>query len=241
MIDGVAVTINGIAKGSGMIAPDLGTMLAFIFTDAAIPAEVLQTLLIVEVRETFNAITVDSDTSTSDTVLLFATGRGARHAPITRPGEARLRDFRQKLAEVMRDLAQLIVKDGEGATKFVTVRVGGAATARAARVIAMAVAKSPLVKTAIAGEEPHWGRIVMAVGKSGELADRDKLAIRFGEYSVARDGAGDPDYDEALVAAYMKQSEIAIDIDVGVGNSAATVWTCDLTHRYIDINADYRS
>jgi glutamate N-acetyltransferase/amino-acid N-acetyltransferase len=241
VIDDATVTINGIAKGSGMIAPDLGTMLAFIFTDAAIPAAVLQTLLIVEVRETFNAITVDSDTSTSDTVLLFATGRGPRHNPVQRPGEARLRDFRQTLTEVMRELAQQVVRDGEGATKFVTVRVTGAASGRAARAIALAIGNSPLVKTAIAGEDPNWGRVVMAVGKAGEAADRDKLAIRFGPHSVARDGRADPGYDEKRVAAYMKEPEILIDVDVGVGTSTATIWTCDLTRGYIDINADYRS
>jgi glutamate N-acetyltransferase/amino-acid N-acetyltransferase len=241
VIDDATVTINGIAKGSGMIAPDLGTMLAFIFTDAAIPAAVLQTLLIVEMRETFNAITVDSDTSTSDTVLLFATGRGPRHGPVQRPGAARLRDFRQTLTEVMRELAHQVVRDGEGATKFITVRVTGAASGRAARAIALAIGNSPLVKTAIAGEDPNWGRIVMAVGKAGEAADRDRLSIRFGPHLVARDGRADPAYDEKRVAAYMKEPEILIDVDVGVGTSTATIWTCDLTHRYIDINADYRS
>lgn len=240
-IDGQSVTINGIAKGSGMIAPDMATMLAFVFTDAAIPQDVLQTLLILSVRESFNAITVDSDTSTNDTVLLFATGKGAKHEPITRAGDRRLRDFRDKLQEVMTDLACQLVRDGEGATKFITVRVAGAASAKAARTIAFAVANSPLVKTAAAGEDPNWGRIVMAVGKSGEEANRDKLAITIGGLPVAESGEVHPKYDEAATAAHMKRPEIDFGIDVGVGAGVATVWTCDLTHGYITINADYRS
>ncbi len=240
-IDGQSVTINGIAKGSGMIAPDMATMLAFVFTDAAIPQDVLQTLLILSVRESFNAVTVDSDTSTNDTVLLFATGKGAKHEPITRAGDRRLRDFRDKLQEVMTDLACQLVRDGEGATKFITVRVAGAASAKAARTIAFAIANSPLVKTAAAGEDPNWGRIVMAVGKSGEEANRDKLAITIGGLPVAESGEVHAKYDEAATAAHMKQPEIEFAIDVGVGSGVATVWTCDLTHGYITINADYRS
>ncbi len=240
-IDGVQVTINGIAKGSGMIAPDMATMLAYIFTDAAIPAEVLQTLLMLTVHDSFNMITVDGDTSTSDTVMLFATGKCAEHRPVNRPGDPRLRDFREKLAEVATELAQQIVRDGEGATKFVTVTVSGAANARAARKIANSIANSPLVKTAIAGEDPNWGRIVMAVGKAGEAADRDAMRIDIGGVTVARDGMVDPDYKEATVGKYMKNKEIDITVDVGVGRGEATVWTCDLTHRYIEINADYRS
>ncbi len=239
-IDGVPVTLCGIAKGSGMIQPDMATMLAFIFTDAAIPAPILQTLLSVNVRHTFNAITVDSDSSTSDTVLLFATGQAA-HKTVTRAGDRRLLDFRNKLRAVMRDLAHQIVRDGEGATKFITVKVLGAASARSARTIAAAVANSPLVKTAIAGEDANWGRIVMAVGKAGEPAERDRLAIRIGGHGVARDGRVDPDYSERKVARHLKGQNIDIEIDVGVGNGEAVIWTCDLTHQYITINADYRS
>ena len=240
-IDGQVVTINGIAKGSGMIAPDMATMLAFVFTDAGIPEDVLQTLLILSVRDSFNAVTVDSDTSTNDTVLLFATGKGAKHQAVTRAGDRRLRDFRDKLQEVMTDLACQLVRDGEGATKFLTIRVSGAASAKAARAIAFAVANSPLVKTAAAGEDPNWGRIVMAVGTSGEEADRDKLDIKIGGLPVAMAGEAHPKYDEPATALVMKQPEIEIDIDVGVGSGVATVWTCDLTHGYISINADYRS
>lgn len=242
------VTINGIAKGSGMIAPDLATMLVFLFTDAAIAANALQTMLLLGVRDSFNAITVDSDTSTSDTVLLFATGQAARdadggltHAPISRAGDPRLRDFRAKLNEVMLDLAHQVVRDGEGATKFVRITVGGAASHGAARRIALAVANSPLVKTAIAGQDANWGRIVMAVGKSGEAADRDKLGIQIGGIPVAKQGFAVPAFDEAPVARHMKGRDIEIDVDVGVGKASATVWTCDLTHDYIRINADYRS
>ncbi|ABS63351.1 arginine biosynthesis bifunctional protein ArgJ [Parvibaculum lavamentivorans DS-1] len=241
-IGGASVTINGIAKGSGMIAPDLATMLVFIFTDAAIPAKVLQTLLLLGVRDSFNAITVDSDTSTSDTVLVFATGAAmADEAPVTRAGDARLRDFRAALDDLMMDLAHQVVKDGEGATKFVKIAVSGAQSHQAARTIAMTIANSPLVKTAIAGEDANWGRIVMAVGKSGEAADRDKLSIRIGGVDVAKNGMAVPGYDETPVARHMKGSDIDIEVDVGVGKSSATVWTCDLTYDYIRINADYRS
>ena len=240
-IGGVPVTINGIAKGSGMIAPDLGTMLAYIFTDAALPSEVLQTLLVLGVRDTFNAITVDSDTSTSDMVLLFATGKGAAHDTVERAGDARLRDFRVALHDLMGDLSRQVICDGEGATKLVQVSVTGAASAKAARAIALSIANSPLVKTAIAGCDANWGRVVMAIGKSGEAADRDKLVIKFGGLPVAKNGARDPRYDEEKLSAYMKGKEIAIEADVGIGEGRALIWTCDLTHRYIDINGSYRS
>lgn len=240
------VTINGIAKGSGMIAPDMATMLGFIFTDAAVDSRALQTLLMLGVRDSFNAITVDSDTSTSDMVLLFATGTAVKgedgpQVPITRPGDPRLRDFRAKLHDLMLDLAHQVVRDGEGARKFIRVTVDGAASYMAARRIALSIANSPLVKTAIAGEDANWGRIVMAVGKAGEMADRDRLAIQIGGIAVARNGAAVPDFDEAPVSRHMRGSDIEIDVDVSVGKSSATVWTCDLTHDYIRINADYRS
>ncbi len=234
------VTINGIAKGSGMIAPDMATMLAFAATDAAIPAPVLQQLLAAANAKSFNAITVDGDTSTSDTLLLAATGKAGNR----KPGSARdplVRDFRRALEELMIELAQLVVRDGEGASKFITVTVAGAASAKAARRIALTIANSPLVKTAIAGEDANWGRIVMAIGRSGEKADRDRLTIRIGGTEVARNGGRSPDYDERLVAGHMKKQEIVIEADVGVGRSRATVWTCDLTHGYIDINGSYRS
>lgn len=239
-IDGVKVRINGIAKGSGMIAPDMATMLAYVATDAAIPPDVLHVLLRKAVQASFNMISVDSDTSTSDTVMLFATGKAA-HGPLTRAGDPRLRDFRQKLDALMGDLARQVVRDGEGARKFIAIRVGGAASPRAAKRIAMSIANSPLVKTAIAGEDANWGRIVMAVGKAGEAANRDALVVRIGGLPVARNGMADPAYSESRVTAHMKGDEISIDVDVGVGKAAATVWTCDLTHGYIDINADYRS
>ncbi len=240
-IAGQPVNIIGIAKGSGMIAPDMATMLAFLFTDASLPAPVLRRLLARANERTFNAITVDGDTSTSDTVLLFATGRRARAAGITRANDPRLADFARALEAVMADLARQIVRDGEGATKFVEITVSGAESARAARRIALSIANSPLVKTAIAGGDPNWGRIVMAVGKSGEAAERDRLAIRIGAWPVAAGGAVRPDYVEAPVARYMRGDQIAIAVDVGVGRGRATVWTCDLTHGYIAINADYRS
>ena len=239
-IGGTEVVIAGIAKGSGMIMPNMGTMLGFVFTDAAIPASVLQSMLKSTADRTFNAVTVDSDTSTSDTVLLCATAQ-ARHAAVGGPGDRHLRAFRSALEEVMRDLAQQIVRDGEGAEKLVSITVTGAASAAAARRIGFAIANSPLVKTAITGEDPNWGRIVMAVGKSGERAERDRLAISIGNIPVARDGQVLPDYDEAPTAAHMKGREVEIAVDVGVGRGRATVWTCDLTHGYISINADYRS
>jgi len=239
-IGGVPVRINGIAKGSGMIAPDMATMLSFVTTDAAIPADVLQTLLSRTTARTFNAITVDSDTSTSDTLMLFATGQVA-HAAVTAPADPALRDFRAKLEDLLKDLALQVVRDGEGAQKLIEITVSGAASARAARRIALAIADSPLVKTAIAGEDANWGRIVMAVGKSGQKADRDRLSIDIGGVAVARDGTRVEGFDEAPVAAHMKGREIKVAVDVGVGTGRATVWTCDLTHGYIDINADYRS
>ncbi|MFQ5774837.1 MAG: bifunctional glutamate N-acetyltransferase/amino-acid acetyltransferase ArgJ [Kiloniellaceae bacterium] len=239
-IGGVPVTINGIAKGSGMIAPDMATMLAFVFTDAKIPAGTLQPLLGRGVRDSFNAISVDGDTSTSDTVLLCATGR-AKHRRVAAPNDPMLKGFRDALWDLMRDLAHQIVRDGEGAEKFVTITVTGAASRRAARRIGLAIANSPLVKTAIAGADANWGRIVMAVGKAGEKADRDRLAIRIGGIDVARDGRAVPGYDEAPVVRHMEGREIAIEVDVGVGRGRATVWTCDLTRAYIDINASYRS
>jgi glutamate N-acetyltransferase/amino-acid N-acetyltransferase len=223
-----------------MIAPDMATMLSFIFTDAKIPAAVLQKLVRRGADRSFNAITVDGDTSTSDTVLLFATG-AAKHAKIASAGDAKLRAFRAALEEVMVDLAHQIVRDGEGASKFVTVNITGAKSAKAARSIGLTIANSPLVKTAIAGEDANWGRIVMAVGKSGEEADRDKLKISIGGVAVAEKGMVVAGYDEAPVAKHMKGQEIDIDVDLQIGRGTATVWTCDLTHEYISINADYRS
>jgi glutamate N-acetyltransferase/amino-acid N-acetyltransferase len=239
------VRISGFAKGSGMIAPDMATMLCFVFTDAKLPADALQTLLRRGVDASFNCTTVDSDTSTSDTVLLFATGQ-ARHARI--PGAdgsaARgrmLKDFADKLDDLLLDLALQVTRDGEGAQKLIRIDVAGAASAKSAKRIAMAVANSPLVKTAIAGEDANWGRIVMAVGKAGEPADRDRLSVSMGGVWMARDGAVVPGYDEAPVVAHMKGSEVEIAIDLGLGRGRATVWTCDLTHGYIDINGSYRS
>jgi glutamate N-acetyltransferase/amino-acid N-acetyltransferase len=239
-IGDATVTINGIAKGSGMIAPDMATMLAFVATDAKIPQEVLQELLLRANERSFNAITVDSDTSTSDTVLLAATGQ-ARHTRITKLGDPALRDFRNALDELMLDLALQVVRDGEGATKLVEVTVTGAASSRAARRIAFAVANSPLVKTAIAGGDANWGRIVMAVGKAGEKADRDRLAIAIGGVPITEKGQVCADYDETPVARHIAGREVKVAIDVGVGRGSATVWTCDLTHGYIDINGSYRS
>jgi glutamate N-acetyltransferase/amino-acid N-acetyltransferase len=239
-IDGVAVTINGFAKGSGMIAPDMATMLAYLFTDAAMPAPVLQALLAEANERSFNSITVDGDTSTSDTVLMCATGK-AKHKRVAQARDSRLKSFRRALDEVMIDLAQQIVRDGEGAEKFVTIEVSGAASARAARRVGLAVGNSPLVKTALAAGDANWGRIVMAVGKAGEKADRDKLAISVGGVRIAEKGGPVPGYDEAPVAKHMAGRDIRMTLDLGVGKGRATVWTCDLTHRYIDINGSYRS
>jgi glutamate N-acetyltransferase/amino-acid N-acetyltransferase len=234
-IGGTKIKLTGIAKGSGMIAPDMATMLCFLFTDATLPAAVLQPLLAASVAQTFNCTTVDSDTSTSDTVLLFATGAAGN------PPDADTSDFARALTEVLHTLALMVVRDGEGAQKLIRIDVAGAVDDASAKRVAMAVANSPLVKTAVAGEDANWGRIVMAVGKSGEPADRDTLSIAIGGVWMARDGTVVPDYDEAPVVAHMKGGEIDIAIDLGLGAGVATAWTCDLTHGYIDINGSYRS
>ena len=239
-IAGTQVTVAGIAKGSGMIQPDMATMLAFVFTDAALPAEILQPLLADANERSFHAITVDSDSSTSDTLLLFATGRAAHPVPRTWDDPV-LAGFRTALEQVLRDLAQQVVRDGEGASKLITIAVGGASSDRSARRIALAVANSPLVKTAIAGEDANWGRVVMAVGKAGEPVDPALLAISFGGHAVARAGARVADLDEAPIARHLKEREILVEVSVGNGPGRAVVWTCDLTHDYISINADYRS
>ncbi|TNC74266.1 bifunctional glutamate N-acetyltransferase/amino-acid acetyltransferase ArgJ [Rubellimicrobium roseum] len=233
-LPGGTVRIAGIAKGSGMIAPDMATMLVYVFTDARIGRAELQDMVSAVTDRTFNRITVDSDTSTSDTLLMAATGASG----VDVGGEPA---FAAALERVFLDLALQVVRDGEGATKLVEVRVTGAASEADAHRVGMAIANSPLVKTAIAGEDANWGRIVMAVGKSGAEADRDRLAIRFGDITVARDGFRAPDYSEEAASAYMKRQELVIGVDLGIGDGAATVWTCDLTHGYIDINADYRS
>ena len=240
MIDDLPVTLVGIAKGSGMIAPDMATMLAYVMTDAVLPAPVLQEMISRGADKSFNAITVDGDTSTSDTLLLFATGK-ASHSPISEPDDPKLHGFVEALDSLLIDLAQQVVKDGEGAQKFVEIRVSGAEDDGAARRIGLTVGNSPLVKTAIAGEDANWGRIVMAVGKAGEAADRDKMAIAIGDIQIAMDGQPVQDYDETPVTAHMKGREIHIHIDVGVGAGQATVWACDLTHGYIDINGSYRT
>jgi glutamate N-acetyltransferase/amino-acid N-acetyltransferase len=240
LIGGAEVRITGIAKGSGMIAPDMATMLCFVFTDAKLPAAVLQKLLKQGVDRSFNCTTVDSDTSTSDTVLLVATGE-TKHPRVPAEGGAMLRDFARSLDAVLMDLALAVVRDGEGAQKLVRIDVSGAVNARSAKRVAMAVANSPLVKTAIAGEDANWGRIVMAVGKAGEPADRDRLSVGVGGVWMARDGTVADGYDEAPVVAHMKGREVAITIDLALGRGRATVWTCDLTHGYIDINGSYRS
>ena len=237
-VGGKKIKIAGFAKGSGMIAPDMATMLVYIFTDAAIDQPVLQQILSELTIPTFNAITVDGDTSTSDCLLLVATGK-AGNPPITSVDSAG--PFREALHKVMLELAHLVVRDGEGATKFIEVAVTGAESDAAAHTVCIAIANSPLVKTAFAGEDPNWGRIVMAVGKSGEFADRDRLTIRFGDILVAENGWVSPGYREELGANYMKNAELKVSVDLGVGEGAATVWTCDLTHQYITINADYRS
>ncbi|HYZ47424.1 MAG TPA: bifunctional glutamate N-acetyltransferase/amino-acid acetyltransferase ArgJ [Sphingomonas sp.] len=234
------VTLSGIIKGSGMIAPDMATMLGFIFTDAAVEPGFLQRLLDAANRRSFSCITVDGDTSTSDTVLTFATGK-AGNAPLASHDDAGADAFAAALEALCLDLAQQVVRDGEGASKFIEVEVTGAASDGSAHRIAMSIANSPLVKTAIAGEDANWGRVVMAVGKAGEPAERDRLAIRFGNTIVAREGCAVEGYDEAPVAAHLKGQEIEIGVDLGLGSGRATVWTCDLTHGYISINADYRS
>ncbi|MGE7205620.1 bifunctional glutamate N-acetyltransferase/amino-acid acetyltransferase ArgJ [Sphingomonas sp. NPDC019816] len=240
IVDGRTVTLAGIIKGSGMIAPDMATMLGFIFTDAAVAPEFLQRALNAANGRSFSCITVDGDTSTSDTVLAFATGT-AGNTPLTDDDSDGADAFRAALADLCHQLALLVVRDGEGATKLIEIRVEGAESDRSAHRIAMSIANSPLVKTAIAGEDANWGRVVMAVGKAGEPAERDRLSIRFGETLVAKDGLAVEGYDEAPVAAHLKGQEIAVGVDLGLGEGVATVWTCDLTHGYISINADYRS
>ncbi len=239
-IAGTPVRINGIAKGSGMIAPDMATMLAYVATDASLPADVLQDLLNQHIQTSFNAITVDSDTSTSDTVLLLASA-AAGGPEITEASDPRLKDFSTKLHAVLHDLAIQVVKDGEGASKFIEIHVTGAHSDASARKIGLSLANSPLVKTAVAGEDANWGRIVMAVGKCGEPADRDRLSIRFGDHVVAENGFVTKDYKEEDGAAYMKRAELVLGVDIGIGSGEARVYTCDLTHGYIEINADYRS
>jgi glutamate N-acetyltransferase/amino-acid N-acetyltransferase len=240
MIGGVRVELCAIVKGSGMIAPDMATMLGYIFTDAAVEPAFLQQVLSGANRRTFSCITVDSDTSTSDTVLAFATGT-AGNTLLTGFDDAGADAFAAALHDVCRQLAQLVVRDGEGASKFIAITVSGAVSAESAHRVAMAIANSPLVKTAIAGGDANWGRVVMAVGKAGEPADRDRLSIAFGGIWTARDGLPVEGYDESPVAAHLKGSEIDIAVDLGMGDGCATVWTCDLTHGYIAINADYRS
>jgi glutamate N-acetyltransferase/amino-acid N-acetyltransferase len=242
-IDGVEVTINGMAKGAGMIAPDMATMLSFVFTDAAIGAEALQDLLSKGVRNSFNAVTVDGDTSTSDTLMIFATGAAAKRGakPVNKVGDARLGAFKRALNALLLDLAIQVAKDGEGARKFVAVTVEGAVSARSARRVAFSIANSPLVKTAVAGEDANWGRVVMAVGKAGEPAERDRLSIFFGPHRVAHLGARDPDYSEQATSTYMKGERIDITASLGMGRGKATVFTCDLTKAYVEINGDYRS
>jgi glutamate N-acetyltransferase / amino-acid N-acetyltransferase len=239
-IDGATVRLNGFCKGSGMIAPNMATMLAYLFTDASLPASVMQPLLAAAAEISFNSMTVDGDTSTSDTLLLSATQQ-VRHPGITSANDPRLADFRRALEEVCVDLAKQLARDGEGAEKFVTIEVSGAENDRAARGIGLAIGNSPLVKTALAAGDANWGRIVMAVGKSGEKADRDRLSIAVGGIQIAVEGGPVPGYDETPVAEHMAGREIRIAIDLGIGPGRATVWTCDLTHGYVDINGAYRS
>jgi glutamate N-acetyltransferase / amino-acid N-acetyltransferase len=243
LIGDTEVTISGFCKGAGMIAPDMATMLCYVFTDAAIGAVALQGMLAEHVATTFNCMTVDGDTSTSDTCLLFATGAAAKRGqkPIRGRGVKKLAAFSAALHDLLRDLTMQVARDGEGISKFVTIEVQGAKSWKAARKIALSCANSPILKTAFAGEDPNWGRVVMAVGKSGEAANRDKLTIWFGEHCLARNGERAEDYDERVAAEYMKNGEITIRVDVGVGSARATVWTCDLTHDYVSINADYRT
>ncbi len=240
VVGGTKVQLSGIIKGSGMVAPDMATMLGYIFTDAAVDAAFLQALLSASNAQTFSCITVDSDTSTSDTVLAFATGK-AGNTPLTSFSDPGADAFAAALHDVCRQLAHLVVRDGEGAQKFIEINVSGAVSDDSARCVGLAVANSPLVKTAIAGEDANWGRVVMAVGKAGEPADRDLLSIRFGATQVAKNGVAVDGYDESPVSAHLKGEEIEIGVDLGMGEGRATVWTCDLTHGYISINADYRS
>jgi len=240
VINGNGFSVGGMAKGAGMIAPNMATMLAYLFTDAALPAPVLQNLLVEANEVSFNSMTVDGDTSTSDTVLLCATGQ-ANNAAIASPSDPHLAEFRQALHDVMTDLAQQIARDGEGAQKFVTIDVVGAESDRAARHIGLAIGNSPLVKTALAAGDANWGRIVMAVGKSGEKADRNKLGIAVGGTQITADGGPVPNYNEGPVAEHMRGREVQMTIDIGIGAGKARVWTCDLTHGYVDINGSYRS
>src|SRR6185312_9708531 len=240
-IDGHKVTINAIAKGSGMIAPDMATLLAFAFTDAHLPAAVLQPLLAEAAANSFNCITVDSDTSTSDTLLLFATGKGGAHPAISKPGDKRLDQFKDRLNAVLLDLALQVVKDGEGATKLIQVEVTGAQTNEAAKTIALAIANSPLVKTAIAGGDANWGRVVMAVGKAGEAAERDRIRIWFGQQLVAETGARAANYNEGAASRAVASRDVRIAVELGMGEGRARIYTCDLTEGYIRINASYRS
>jgi glutamate N-acetyltransferase/amino-acid N-acetyltransferase len=235
------VTINGIAKGAGMIAPDMATMLSFIFTNAAISAPALQTLIKDGAVDTFNAVTIDGDTSTSDTLMIFATGKATGAPHIARASDPRLKNFKKALQHVLANLSEQIARDGEGARKLVEIVVEGAVSKASARRIAMSIANSPLVKTAIAGEDANWGRVVMAVGKAGEPADRDKLSIWFGGIRVAHKGARDPGYDEGEVSAAMKKPEISLKVALGLGKGRDRVLTCDLTKEYVAINGDYRS
>lgn len=239
-IGGAEVTLNGFIKGSGMIEPNMATMLGYVFTDAKIPANVLQELLSADTEVSYNSMTVDSDTSTSDTILVFATGK-ADHWAITKADAPELQDFREKLREIHIELAKLVAFDGEGISKFITVKVRGAKDDVSARAIAKSIANSPLVKTAVAGEDANWGRVAMAIGKSGQKVNRDKTSIWFGPHLIAKDGTLNPDYKEAQGASHLQGKHIDIAADVGVGSGEATVWTCDLTHEYISINADYRS
>ncbi|TCR89806.1 bifunctional glutamate N-acetyltransferase/amino-acid acetyltransferase ArgJ [Rhizobium sp. BK376] len=243
VIDGVKVTINGIAKGAGMIAPDMATMLSFVVTDADIASPVLQSLLSAGVEPSFNSMTVDSDTSTSDTLMLFATGAASvdGQGRIDRADDPRVSAFRAALDDLLKDLAIQVARDGEGATKMLEITVTGAESDAAAKTIALSIANSPLVKTAAAGEDANWGRVVMAVGKAGEAADRDKLAIWFGDVRVAVNGERDPDYSEEAASNVMKGQDIPLKVDLGLGSGKATVWTCDLTKEYVAINGDYRS
>jgi glutamate N-acetyltransferase/amino-acid N-acetyltransferase len=235
------VTICGIAKGAGMIAPDMATMLSFVFTDAAISAPALQALVSGAVIDTFNAVTIDGDTSTSDTLLAFATGAAKGVPQITSAGDPKLKAFREAFAAVLANLAEQVARDGEGARKLVEIIVEGAVSSRSARRVGMSIANSPLVKTALAGEDANWGRVVMAVGKAGEPADRDRLSIWFGDTRVAHKGARDPSYNEAKVSAYMKQDEITLKVSLGMGKARDRILTCDLTKEYVAINGDYRS
>ncbi|MBD24564.1 MAG: bifunctional ornithine acetyltransferase/N-acetylglutamate synthase [Candidatus Marinimicrobia bacterium] len=239
-IDGVAVRLNGICKGSGMIAPDMATMLAYVFTDALLSTPVVQALLAMGVNKSLNCVTIDGDTSTSDTALMFATGQSS-HRLVSSTSDPRLRDFAEKLDDLLIDLSKQLAKDGEGASKFVEIKLKGATNDKAARNIAMSIANSPLVKTAIAGEDANWGRIVMAVGKAGERANRDKLSIAIGGVVITKNGEPVENYDETPVLTHMKGREILIEVDVGIALGKATVWTCDLTHGYIDINGSYRT